>query len=187
MNVSDLMVEYPELFWRGDEEGHFIGFSCGLGWFAPIASLMSLLEARRLDGSRDRPLKIVQLKEKFGELRIYRDGGDEKDRQLIEMCMALADRMCDVCGAPGEKRGPGWIRTRCDKHIDERPLYFEPAIDIREELLAIFEGDQARADRWLRQSQDIFEGRTAQDMMGDLEGALRVRRYLMSVARGGPW
>lgn len=187
MKVSDLKRQYPELFWGESDDGHFIGFSCGLGWYAPIATLMSKLEARRLNGERERPLKIVQLKQKFGELRIYYDGGDEKDRQLIKMCMALADTMCDICSAPGEKRGPGWIRTRCDKHVDQRPLYVEPEAAIRKELLAIFEGDEAQVDHWLRTPQTTFDDRPAIEVMQDLDGALRVRDFLIAVSRAGPW
>lgn len=58
----------------------------------------------------------VQVKEKFGGLRFYADGGDKTTDAYIEMAEALADVTCEQCGAPGKKVSGGWIVTLCDQH-----------------------------------------------------------------------
>lgn len=62
----------------------------------------------------------VQVKEKFGTLRFYVNGGNEKAYNYIEFAEALSGSTCEECGAPGTTRGGGWIRTLCDRHEDER-------------------------------------------------------------------
>lgn len=67
-------------------------------------------------------VEAVQVKEKFGTLRFYYEGGDEYIRGLVTMAEAMSAYTCEVCGAPGEARGGGWIRTLCDKHAEENRL-----------------------------------------------------------------
>jgi hypothetical protein len=63
---------------------------------------------------------VEQIKEKFGGLRFYYSGGDEKIQGMVRMAEAWADRHCEECGKPGQKRSGGWIRTLCDEHEAER-------------------------------------------------------------------
>jgi hypothetical protein len=58
----------------------------------------------------------VQIKEKFGTLRFYYDGGDEYIRGLVSMAEVISEITCETCGAPGKLRPGGWIRTLCDTH-----------------------------------------------------------------------
>ena len=57
-----------------------------------------------------------QVKEKFGELRFYYEGGDEYCSGALAMAEAISVKTCEVCGAPGIRRGKGWIRTLCNEH-----------------------------------------------------------------------
>jgi hypothetical protein len=61
----------------------------------------------------------VQIKEKFGTLRFYYEGGDEYIQGLVRMAESMSAVTCETCGAPGKTRGPGWIRTLCDFHEEE--------------------------------------------------------------------
>ena len=36
------------------------------------------------------------------------------------MAESWAACSCEICGAPGERREGGWIRTLCDTHETER-------------------------------------------------------------------
>lgn len=58
----------------------------------------------------------VQVKEKFGTLRFYTNGGDEYIYGAISMAEALSAATCETCGAPGKLRGIGWLYTACDAH-----------------------------------------------------------------------
>jgi len=64
-------------------------------------------------------IEIHQIKEKFGGLRFYFEGGDDYCRGLEVMAETWANRTCEVCGETGKQRGGGWIRTLCDAHEEE--------------------------------------------------------------------
>jgi hypothetical protein len=57
-----------------------------------------------------------QIKEKFGTLRFYYNGGDEFIRGVVSMAEAMTATTCETCGSPGILRGQGYIYTACDKH-----------------------------------------------------------------------
>lgn len=60
--------------------------------------------------------RVLQVKEKFGDLRFYVDHGDNQIFALIEMAAYLSAATCEKCGAPGTRRDGGWIKTLCDEH-----------------------------------------------------------------------
>lgn len=63
-----------------------------------------------------------QVKEKFGTLRFYYDGGDDYVRGLVSMAESMTEVTCEKCGKPGKMRGTGWIYTACDEHTDPDDL-----------------------------------------------------------------
>jgi hypothetical protein len=63
---------------------------------------------------------VDQVKEKFGGLRFYYTGGDDKIRGMVGMAESLSAITCEECGAPGDQRQGGWIRTLCDEHAKNR-------------------------------------------------------------------
>lgn len=63
---------------------------------------------------------VAQVKEKFGTLRFYYDGGDDIVDGMVRMAESMSGFMCEDCGAPGHQREGGWIRTLCDEHEEER-------------------------------------------------------------------
>lgn len=125
--ASKMESKFPALF--GQPYG---GFCISAGWWPIVESLCSIIqnhidnvEATRkwcIDNGRDDipesvpPVIIGQIKEKFGGLRFYYDGGDEFIRGAVRMAEYEASRTCEVCGAPGKRRDGGWIRTLCDTH-----------------------------------------------------------------------
>jgi hypothetical protein len=58
----------------------------------------------------------VQVKEKFGELRFYYDGGDSTIDGMVQMAEAMSYVTCEECGSPGKSSRDGWIRVLCDTH-----------------------------------------------------------------------
>jgi hypothetical protein len=59
--------------------------------------------------------RASQIKEKFGGLRFYMTHATDKMYDLINEAERKSYTTCEVCGAPGEERGGGWIRTLCDE------------------------------------------------------------------------
>jgi hypothetical protein len=64
----------------------------------------------------------TQVKEKFGTLRFYYDGGDDYIRGLDAMADSMSGRICEDCGKPGKRTTGGWIRTLCDEHTQEKEI-----------------------------------------------------------------
>ena len=64
-------------------------------------------------------IRIAQIKEKFGGLRFYYDGGDEYISGMVLMAESWAGHTCERCGNVGKQRSGGWIRTLCDTHEAE--------------------------------------------------------------------
>jgi hypothetical protein len=62
----------------------------------------------------------VQVKEKFGSLRFYVEGGDDITHGMIRMAESMSELTCEVCGSPGKQRPGGWVKTLCDEHYNER-------------------------------------------------------------------
>jgi hypothetical protein len=67
-----------------------------------------------------------QVKEKFGTLRFYYHGGDERIEGYVSMTEYLSASTCEDCGAFGPTVGrttKGWIHTACRKCAAQ----FEPS------------------------------------------------------------
>jgi hypothetical protein len=64
-------------------------------------------------------IRVEQIKEKFGGLRFYYQGGDEAISGMVTMAECWAYRTCEQCGNKGKQREGGWIRTLCRTHEDE--------------------------------------------------------------------
>lgn len=63
------------------------------------------------------PVFISQVKEKFGTLRIYTQGGNELTSILEAFVEDLSGYYCEDCGklaTMGNKQG--WFRTTCEDH-----------------------------------------------------------------------
>ena len=110
---------FPKMF-----SGKYGGFACGEGWWPILEKLCSNIQSH-IDWKNKQSeivpqVTVAQIKEKFGGLRFYYDGGDEQIRGMVQMAEAWADASCEECGAPGKKREGGWIKTLCDHHEAER-------------------------------------------------------------------
>lgn len=111
-----LQERFPEgRYWRGIDIGD--------GWIPIVIELdQKLLELYP-------NYKISQIKEKFGTLRYYVEGipyfeDDGETRTpgslLIDEAEGKTMETCENCGAPGEPRYGGWVKTLCDDCDKER-------------------------------------------------------------------
>ena len=72
-------------------------------------------------------LQFVQVKEKYGTLRLYTNYVDDYIDGVINMAEMMSSVTCEVCGIPGRQTTGGWVRTlcvRCAKQSGEE-LYSE--------------------------------------------------------------
>ena len=77
--------------------------------------------------------KASQVKEKYGTLRFYMTTSTDEMDKLIDEAEAASATICEDCGAPGETRGGGWIRTLCDVCLaEERKINAKYLKEMRE-------------------------------------------------------
>lgn len=108
---------YPALVTRG--------FSCNTGWHALLAGFFDEV-ADTLRNHPEREFGLLQVKEKFGGLRIYYRllpfSADDIGQRISAACRVAENTSmvtCDVCGQPGVMRKrEGWYATRCAVHAD---------------------------------------------------------------------
>jgi len=98
------------------------GFECGDGWFNILDQLFKIIQ-QHIDlkakaGKEVTQVVAVQVKEKFGGLRFYYDGGDEKIFGMVRMAEAMSYKTCETCGNPGELKNEGWMKVCCPAHWD---------------------------------------------------------------------
>ena len=105
------------------------GFAVGLGWWPIIESLCGniqhYLNWKNKESEVVAQVVVTQIKEKFGGLRFYYNGGDDTIDGMVRMAESWASNACEECGAPGQSRGGGWIKTLCDEHDAERQAQFK--------------------------------------------------------------
>jgi hypothetical protein len=135
MNQDQEFQDY-EKFAKSMEEkfpkmlgGRYGGFACGKGWYPILEILCSNIQQhldwREKQGKAVPQVVVEQIKEKFGGLRFYYQGGDDEISGMVRMAEAWADGACEECGAAGKRRSGGWIRTLCDQHEAERQARIE--------------------------------------------------------------
>lgn len=115
-----LAEKYPKMFPRGG-----VG-SVGEGWWPVLEALCAQIDhyvtwqneqkEKYGRGVGCPTVVVVQIKEKFGGLRFYYDGGNDKVDGMVRMAESWAAHSCEECGRPGTRRNTGWIKTLCDEH-----------------------------------------------------------------------
>lgn len=86
----------------------------GKGWFKILERMLDHMKLAGAD-----PGCFAQVKEKFGELRVYATySGTEAQREEQMRAALTAEKesttTCERCGAPGELRRRFWMKTLCD-------------------------------------------------------------------------
>jgi hypothetical protein len=115
---AKLVADFPDLY--ADRHGDMRttamcwGFACGDGWEPIIRKLSEQLTW--LAVAQATPVRVFQVKEKFGTLRFYVDGGTDAMQACISYAEAASARTCEVCGKYGTLRKGGWLQTLCDFH-----------------------------------------------------------------------
>ena len=134
-----LCAKYPKIFKdrHGDMRETLMcwGFECGDGWYNTINLLCANIQ-HHVDWKQEQKEKYnrgegcsqvvaVQIKEKFGTLRFYYNGGDDTIDGMVRMAESMSAVTCEECGAPGQLRGRGWMYTACDMHTKKEHLINE--------------------------------------------------------------
>lgn len=114
-DFTDLYNHFEDVFCDA-----FWGFEIGPGWFEIIADFVIKLDShlrRNPDMIREEYI-IMQVKEKFGSLRIYLHSSDFYINSLIAQTEKNAAEACTVCGKEVDTVF-GVYSSMCEKHIKE--------------------------------------------------------------------
>lgn len=128
---------------KGEEDSRFRPYvwnaiDCGDGWRPLVEAFYALVEQNPC-------MRVAQVKEKYGGLRLYWDHNeehcthtkwvsvDEREpdpdghfRRLMGVTDGLdhaSNFMCESCGQYGRARRGGWIKTLCDDHAEGREAF----------------------------------------------------------------
>lgn len=87
----------------------------GSGWHPILSQLHT--DARALDHN----YSVDQIKEKFGELRVYLTSTNPQVFLLVTEATARSQKICEDCGAAGHIQaleGKRWFRCVCNKCLE---------------------------------------------------------------------
>ena len=123
---DQLFKKYPKIFHQKDlpmsETCMCWGLECGDGWYDVIDDLCDSIQTyidcvtSYKDGKELRPEQVafIQVKEKFGGLRVYCTHETERIDGMIFVAETIADKTCEECGSrKNVSKTKGWITTLC--------------------------------------------------------------------------
>lgn len=69
---------------------------------------------------------IVQIKEKFGSLRIYLPANTSQEiRMIVDLMENKTSNVCSECGEKATHTSSGWVLFYCEKHTPENSTSLE--------------------------------------------------------------
>jgi len=122
-NSKKLVEIYPEIFSHSDNNScmRLFGFECGDGWFDILKDLIEEIKiiSKKWNFSDDAwtgPLKVNQVKEKYGILRFYTNWETEELAQAIGKAENNSKSTCEICGKDGKSLSrDAWWMVRCER------------------------------------------------------------------------
>jgi hypothetical protein len=123
---DQITAKYPKLFAQKDlpptKSLMCFGMEVGDGWYNIIDTTCKVIQDYLDSNPSVSQAEFVQVKEKFGGLRMYARGGDDYTQGVISIAESLSFKTCERCGNPGKQTNAGWIFTLCQscKKIEKR-------------------------------------------------------------------
>jgi len=113
-NSQKLKAKYSHLFQPGGQ------LAVGDGWLPRIGQMLQEIE--EYIKKHDLPeFKILQIKEKFGQLRVYTSMGNEDVYAIIYDATEDVNKSCEICGTEGKlDMIDGYLGVRCEQHKNSR-------------------------------------------------------------------
>ena len=75
------------------------------------------------DKTYRKQFRITQIKEKFGELRVYVNNVSPEVDRVIKKYEYLSQYVCIRCGEDADRKTLGWISPYCMKHVPEHETW----------------------------------------------------------------
>ncbi|MFG8897654.1 antitoxin Xre/MbcA/ParS toxin-binding domain-containing protein [Pseudomonas aeruginosa] len=191
-NEKRLASDYSILlFGRDSPEGKVFGFECLDGWTNLIEAALRFIS--RYSELMSITVRIVQVKEKFGLLRIYTTGGDEYVDLVADILELISGEVCERCGRCGRITSlEGWMQTRCNRHfglshcagVEVRSVdncYVKTLAGTLSLLMAYF---QRESLHWAQLERRALGGQKPYQALATLEGAQAVYTLIKRLEYG---
>jgi hypothetical protein len=111
--------------------GYFSGevyIGVGSGWFEILYWTFLWIESH-LEAIHYNEFLVTTIKEKFGALRIYTNGGDEFINRLLSDAAEMSRHTCESCGRAGKIRPLPWKSSLCLSHYKQGIQYYTTFAD----------------------------------------------------------
>lgn len=105
---QNIFNSFPELF----KKKLPYGIECEDGWYDIIFSLCDVL-----NNHLPTPPTIIEIKQKFGSLRVYYSGVNDAADPVIKLAEKLSLKTCEKCGSSGKIIHNNYLYVACEKHI----------------------------------------------------------------------
>lgn len=96
------------------------GLECDKGWYSIIEEyfdkIQDLLDSG-IENDSFVEFEVLQVKEKYAQLRVYYYGGTPAIWKLVEELEESCDNLCETCGKSPAKvyESRGWYKTLCEE------------------------------------------------------------------------
>lgn len=122
MTQNQLMEKYPRIFQPYEGNPYGVNWEVPDAWIQLVDDLCGAIQSHvdhwkmwDANGEHRCPqVRCSQVKEKFGALRFYYSGGDQRIDGMISLATHISYNICISCGSR-EDLGTteGWISTKC--------------------------------------------------------------------------
>lgn len=190
LNERRLSIRYGTLLNLGGDSIHF-GFECHDGWADLLEGTFRFVQSYA--GQTGLEVGIVQVKEKFGELRIYQRGGDATVDMALDITELVSGFVCEICGSEGENtERHGWFRARCPEHsgvaildvIDPRCSDEQYIVKYAATLGLVMYLFSENAARWIQLKSTALGGISPCEAMATTAGCESVYKLLKQLEHG---
>lgn len=93
-------------------------YDCGDGWIALIEQAKTIIAKYNLKHSENEPIKLIQIKEKWGGLRLYINYYVPEITYHLRSLENKSFEICEHCGTDKNVKTEythGWVMTLCDE------------------------------------------------------------------------
>lgn len=190
---NDQMIcsRYPNVFaGQVSLKLNLFGFECGDGWLGILDGTLSLIQ--RNSERSGVGVSILQVKEKYSQLRIYYRGGDDFTRIAIDIAEIVSGKICEVCGRQGESQSfHGWLKTRCVEHSTDISSPQSIVYDwesysfyYAEAAAAIFSMFKSSSVAWIQSPALAFGSRKPYELLSSIEGCEAIIKLIKQIEYG---
>ena len=121
---NKLYEKYPKLFRQKDlpmnQTCMCWGICTNAGWYWLINNLCSCIQDY-IDANKKEQVEVVQIKEKFGQLRFYTNGSDHLVNGMIWLAEHCSWNICEKCGTTDNiTHTKGWVKTLCKECAEKK-------------------------------------------------------------------